>query len=181
MSSYQYKKSNCGDKTVVRSSYLHTGISYTGKASSLYWIGSHFPICVIISKQWTIPKSYIEFGASINHYNGGDVTMTSWVHLSCSKPTRRSSGLRNGQGNEITVDDEAYIYMNFSKLTPAIQYAWRGNGIRTKSPLYILQVWIGSGSRHDCRAGILRLSLDKWPDMYKHESLKMLLPGYTIR
>ena len=38
MSSYQYKKSHYGDKTVVRSSYLHNGISYTGKLSSLYWI-----------------------------------------------------------------------------------------------------------------------------------------------
>ena len=38
--SYQYRKSHCGDKTVVRSSYLHNGISYTGKMSSLYWIGA---------------------------------------------------------------------------------------------------------------------------------------------
>ena len=39
MPSYQYRKSLCGDKTVVRSSYLHNGISYTGKMASLYWIG----------------------------------------------------------------------------------------------------------------------------------------------
>ena len=38
MSSYQYGKSHCGDKTVVRPSYLHNGISYTGKMTSLYWI-----------------------------------------------------------------------------------------------------------------------------------------------
>ena len=38
MSSYQYKKSLCGDKMVVRSSYLHNGFSYTGKMTSLYWI-----------------------------------------------------------------------------------------------------------------------------------------------
>ena len=38
MSSYQYRKSHCGDRTVVRSSYLHNGISYTGKMTSLYWI-----------------------------------------------------------------------------------------------------------------------------------------------
>ena len=38
MPSYQYRKSHCGDKTVVRSSYLHNGISYTGKTASLYWI-----------------------------------------------------------------------------------------------------------------------------------------------
>ena len=27
MSSYQYRESHCGDKTVIRSSYLHNGIS----------------------------------------------------------------------------------------------------------------------------------------------------------
>ena len=40
MSSYQYRESHCGDKTVVRSSYLHNEISYTGKMTSLYWIGA---------------------------------------------------------------------------------------------------------------------------------------------
>ena len=38
MSSYRYRKSHCGDKTFLRPSYLHNGISYTGKTSSLYWI-----------------------------------------------------------------------------------------------------------------------------------------------
>ena len=38
MSSYQYWKSYCGDKPVIRSSYLHNGISYTDKMTSLYWI-----------------------------------------------------------------------------------------------------------------------------------------------
>ena len=37
MSSYQYKKSHCGDKTILRPSYLHNGISYTGKMTSSYW------------------------------------------------------------------------------------------------------------------------------------------------
>ena len=40
MSSYQYSESHCGDKTVVRSSYLHNGISYTGEMASLYWTNS---------------------------------------------------------------------------------------------------------------------------------------------
>ena len=40
MSSYQYRKSHCGDKTILRPSYLHNGISYTGKTTSLYWIGA---------------------------------------------------------------------------------------------------------------------------------------------
>ena len=38
MSSYQYRKFHCGDKMVVRSSYLHNGISYIGKMVSFYWI-----------------------------------------------------------------------------------------------------------------------------------------------
>ena len=40
MSSYQYWKSHCGDKTILRPSYLHNGISYTGKTTSLYRISS---------------------------------------------------------------------------------------------------------------------------------------------
>ena len=38
MLSYQYRKFHCGDKTIVWSSYLHNGVSYTGKMTSLYWI-----------------------------------------------------------------------------------------------------------------------------------------------
>ena len=38
MSSYQYRKFHCGVKTVVRSSYLLNGISYTSKTTSIYWI-----------------------------------------------------------------------------------------------------------------------------------------------
>ena len=44
MSSYQHRKSHCGDKTILRPSYLHNGISYTGKTASLYWIGALFPV-----------------------------------------------------------------------------------------------------------------------------------------
>ena len=40
MTSYQYRKSHCGNKTIIRPSYLHNGISYTGKTTSLYWIGA---------------------------------------------------------------------------------------------------------------------------------------------
>ena len=31
-------KTHCGDKGILRLSYLHNGISYTGKTTSLYWI-----------------------------------------------------------------------------------------------------------------------------------------------
>ena len=44
---YQYRKSHCGDETVVRSSSLPNGISYTGKmVASLYWI----------SPRWSTPS-----------------------------------------------------------------------------------------------------------------------------
>ena len=38
MTSYQHRKSHCGDKTILRPFNLHNGISYTGKMTSLYWI-----------------------------------------------------------------------------------------------------------------------------------------------
>ena len=45
MSSYQYRNSHCGDKTILRSSYLHNGISYTGKTAS----GSRLSLCLQMS------------------------------------------------------------------------------------------------------------------------------------
>ena len=50
MTSYQYRKSHCGDKTILRQSYLHNGISYTGKMTSLYWIRAQasFISCILI-------------------------------------------------------------------------------------------------------------------------------------
>ena len=38
MSSYQYRKSHCGDKTILWLSYLDNGISYTDKMTSLYLV-----------------------------------------------------------------------------------------------------------------------------------------------
>ena len=40
MTSYQYRISHCGDQTILRPSFLHIGISYTDKTTSLYWIGA---------------------------------------------------------------------------------------------------------------------------------------------
>ena len=42
MSSYQYRKPHCGDKTILRPIYLHNGIPYTGKMISLYWIRAQY-------------------------------------------------------------------------------------------------------------------------------------------
>ena len=48
MSSYQYRKSHCGDKTILRPSYLHNGISYTGKMTFLYWIRAQLQLTLIM-------------------------------------------------------------------------------------------------------------------------------------
>ena len=42
MSSYQYRKSHCRDKMIIRSSYLHNDIFYTGKMESSYWTNTLF-------------------------------------------------------------------------------------------------------------------------------------------
>ena len=60
--SYHYRKSHCGDKTVVRSSYLHNGISYTGKMTSLYWIAA---LCV---RKWKHNSFFFHIDHMINLY-----------------------------------------------------------------------------------------------------------------
>ena len=54
ITSYQYRKSHYGDKTILRPSYLHNGISYTGKMASLYWIRA----------QWLMPTSHSTWAPS---------------------------------------------------------------------------------------------------------------------
>ena len=59
MTSYQYKKSHCGDKTVVRLSYLPNGIFYLGKTSSLYWIRAQASI-VFHDNLWDLTCRQLE-------------------------------------------------------------------------------------------------------------------------
>ena len=53
MSSYQYRKYHCGDKTILRPSYLHNGISYTGRTTSLYWIRALRPSYIYVGNSYT--------------------------------------------------------------------------------------------------------------------------------
>ena len=59
MLSYRYRKSHCGDKTILRPSCLDNGISYTGETKPLYCIGA----LVLIPQYWmtldSIPWLYI--------------------------------------------------------------------------------------------------------------------------
>ena len=58
MSSYQYRESHYRDKTILRPSYLHNEIPYTGKMTSLYWINPLVTLCihsdhfVYVPSQW---------------------------------------------------------------------------------------------------------------------------------
>ena len=52
MPSYWYRKSHCEDKAILRPSYLHNGISYTGKTTSLYWIRALVAIGGSQEVQW---------------------------------------------------------------------------------------------------------------------------------
>ena len=63
MSSYQYIKSHCGDKTIWRPSYLHNGISYTGKMISLYWITD---LVKLHSIYWWLSAKLWELYAKVN-------------------------------------------------------------------------------------------------------------------
>ena len=56
MSYYQYRKSHCEDNTIIRSSYLRNGISYTGMTASLYWISPLVPCITRTSAAVTLTR-----------------------------------------------------------------------------------------------------------------------------
>ena len=96
MSSCQYRKSRCGDETIVRLSHLHNGISYTGKIASLYWIS---PLCQYLyfllyhspcysfyfKRNVTVQETYnIKYNHSINLARNGNSGCANEI-LGCAK------------------------------------------------------------------------------------------------
>ena len=82
MLSYHYRKSHCGDKTVVRSSYLHNGISYTSKMSSLYWIGAQVTEDCLLKKATHAHRTFISTPDIFVHLNNlYNVFFTFQVHI----------------------------------------------------------------------------------------------------
>ena len=69
--SWQYRKSHCGDKTVVRPSYVHNGITYTGSMASLYWI--------MALESWEVFPLDIQEHAAPRHWPRIHNVMSSWV------------------------------------------------------------------------------------------------------
>ena len=95
MSSYQYRKSHCGDKTILRSSYFHNGISYTGKTASLYWIGAQLSSTFIV---WGY-----DFPVHLHHVNPCPYTTllnanhANMCMLACRSSLRIAALCQNGQ------------------------------------------------------------------------------------
>ena len=71
MSSYQYRKSHCGGKTILPPSCLHNGISNTGKTASLKHLISTMGFPILVRQHL-----YIESGPS-----------TKIVYLTTSYPS----------------------------------------------------------------------------------------------
>ena len=92
MLSYQYRKSHCGDKTVVRSSYLHNGISYTGKTTSLYWIGAQ---ALSASPADMRPRFDVIMTLLLRHLSTGYASSTAIVFTSVVN--RKSQGFDCGK------------------------------------------------------------------------------------
>ena len=75
MSSYQYRKYHFGDQTILRPSYLHNGISYTGSMTSLYWIMAQCPCeYAIICYHWIWIQNLLPgvnfYFSSVQAYHG---------------------------------------------------------------------------------------------------------------
>ena len=84
MSSYQYRKSHGGDKTILRPSYLHHGISYTGKTTSLYWIGAQNPMSTSeIIKRLTADAATRD-GGKLDGKQPPSVLITTPILTSCT-------------------------------------------------------------------------------------------------
>ena len=78
MTFYQYRKSHCGDKTILRPSYIHNGISYTGEMSSLYWIGPLVPWPSMRNWNTTSRKAYKSVMCGGEFWSQQNGTLWSW-------------------------------------------------------------------------------------------------------
>ena len=76
------EKSNCGDKTILRPSYLHNGISYTGKASSLYWVRAQIPSQMASKVELCHPEHIIPHHVSYPTDSPTTIRLRLWSSLS---------------------------------------------------------------------------------------------------
>ena len=140
MSSYQYRKSHCGDKTVVRLSYLHNGISYTGKMTSLYWLGLlvngsqktsflHISVARFPLAWWFIPVQSCSYYTSI--MDSTEIHIIQHMH--------------SGRTSRISlVGGPSKIHPNLSSKLKATSYTvCKGNCLKTGKTINIKHTVLG--------------------------------------
>ena len=108
MLSYQYRKYHCGDKTILRPSYLHNGISYTGETTSLYWIGA---------------LSYYFAGSGVSIVSIFEKQGKSEGFESCDRPIVRKRPIRVKSGDvlsRVTLKFDGWLWKTIGHLSFAV-------------------------------------------------------------
>ena len=91
---YQYRKSHCVYKTVIRLSYLHNDFSYSGKmSSSLYWIRAHMVIRVVAPFQYPIRWLVISSHEDSKPWEWYFSLLNLWLSESLRQPQCISNGV----------------------------------------------------------------------------------------
>ena len=109
MPSYQYRKTH---KTVVRSSYLHNGISYTGKMGSLYsisplvqwnrlfalivvcYVGTTRALCRSSKCGWSLSLTALNYKSLPSTCRIGVATMTIQIWIKTQQSSLKKIGLK---------------------------------------------------------------------------------------
>ena len=111
--SYQYRKSHCGDKTILRPSYLRNGISFTGKITSLYRIKTLLVMCVSTIHwlaNWCLNKMVDILQTTFNR------KWQDYVYIQCEyKSTKQKIKHLLREENKMCIDMKyTYFDSNFS-------------------------------------------------------------------
>ena len=87
---FQVYEVHCGDKMILRPFYLHNGISYTGKMTSLYWIWALVPHSVL----QTLTSNFPSHGAFTIHISiWKSISAPWWVYSHTRSMTPRLTNL----------------------------------------------------------------------------------------
>ena len=131
MTSYQYRKSHCGDKTILRPSYLHNGTSYTDKMTSLYWIraqntwalfqGNAFEnvICKVGPFCWS---------PSVSRWNGNPLTIQLFsiqkTHMTLPLVISPASGFQGPDLTKQCLISDLRLRLCWYSWTKKLSYDW---------------------------------------------------------
>ena len=119
MPSYQYRKSHCGDKTILWPSYLHNGIAYTGKTISLYWIRALVTV-LIIYHMWgnwndSLRTGQIKITFSLDYWMASEsfarILSASWMFYPVMLPLFLVLWLEMHQHRGRNASFQIYIYI----------------------------------------------------------------------